>query len=442
MTSTSAVKFEFEEDFQRKIAACVFRDSTFNKRALELIKPEYFEKDSEAAIVSATSRYFDKYATVPSVAVVIQLINEDVAAKVIRKDLVAEIKKSIIELVREDITDAPFVCDKVAQFARHKAMEGAALQYVELIERKEYDKAAKVIADAANVAANEASKEYDFFGDAELDDRERVRNARLAGISTGVTISTGVRGLDKRLFHKGWAKGEFYVMMGPPKSGKSMSLAYFAKNATMGGSNVLFVTLEMSKTMTAERIEASITGIAMSELENNIIGVKEKIKEARLKAGKLFIEEFPTGTLTPNKLSRVIQKYKGNGITFDMIVVDYADMMAPNIRSESFIENSKSVYIDLKAMAQVENVVMLTAMQTNRDGIKATTSRMEHASEDINKIRIPDLVISINATDEEKSRHEARLFFAASRNQGGEFSIFISQDLESVAFIKSIIKIE
>ena len=205
---------------------------------------------------------------------------------------------------------------------------------------------------------------------------------------------------------------------------------------------MLFVTLEMSKTMTAERIEASITGIAMSELENNIIGVKEKIKEARLKAGKLFIEEFPTGTLTPNKLSRVIQKYKGNGITFDMIVVDYADIMAPNIRSESFIENSKSVYIDLKAMAQVENVVMLTAMQTNRDGIKATTSRMEHASEDINKIRIPDLVISINATDEEKSRHEARLFFAASRNQGGEFSIFISQDLESVAFIKSIIKIE
>lgn len=436
------IKFEFEEEFQRKIAACVFRDSAFNRRVLELIKPEYFERDSEAAIVSATSRYFNKYATVPSVTVLVQLINEDVAAKVIRKDLIAEIKKSIIELTREDIADAPFVCDKVAQFARHKAMEGAAMQYVELIERKDYDKAAKVIAEAANVAANEGQNEYNFFGDAELNEREQVRNARLAGIATGVSISTGMRGLDKQLFHKGWGKGEFYVMMGPPKSGKSVSLAYFAKNAAMQGNNVLFVTLEMSKMMTAERIDASITGIAMSELENNIINAKEKIKEAALKAGKLYIEEFPTGTMTPNMLSRTIQKYKGNGIIFDMVVTDYADIMAPNNRADNPIENSKSIYVDLKAMAQIENVVMLTAMQTNRDGIKATTSRMEHAAEDINKIRIPDLVISINATDEEKSRGEARLFFAASRNQSDGFSIFIKQNMEAMAFIEKIIKIE
>lgn len=440
--STVPIKYDFDGDFQTKIASCVFKDAQFNKRVIELIKPDYFESAAEAAIVSAASRYFNKYQTTPTIPVMMQLLKADIDAKIIRKDSLEDVKASIRILHKEDISDAEYVVDQVAQFARHKAMESAALQYVELIERGDYDKAAKIIADAANVSANEGSKSYDYFGDDELDDRERVRNDRLAGISSGVAISTGIRALDKRLFHKGWGKGEYYSLMGPPKSGKSIALAFFAKNAAMNGHNVLLLPLEMSKTMVAERIDASITGVAMSELENHIIDVKDKVKTARAKAGKLIIEEFPTGTLTPAMLSRVIQRHKSDGIVFDMVVIDYSDIMAPNVRTDSAIENSKSVCIDVKALAQVENVAMLSAFQTNRDGIKATTATMDMVAEDINKIRIPDLIISINATEEEKSRNEARLFFAASRNQEDGFSIFIQQDLSCMNFVKAVTKIE
>lgn len=435
-------KYDFEEAFQLKVAACVFRNPQFNKRSAGLIKPDYFEKDSEAAIVGACCRYFDKYATTPSIPVLIQLLKDDVTAKIIRKDLFADIKLTIAELVKEDITDADYVVDQVAQFARYKAMESATMEYIELLERKDYDRAAKVIATASTVGSTDGDREYDFFSDEAIENRERKRNERIAGVTLSDSISTGVRGLDKNLYHKGWGKGEFYVMMGPPKSGKSISLAYFAKNASLAGHNVLFATLEVSTDITAERLDASITGIAMTELENHIIDAKDKLKALQAKAGKLKIKEYPTGTLTPNALSRVIQKYKGDGVIFDMIVVDYADIMAPNIKSDNAIENSKSIYVDLRALAQVENVVMLSAMQTNREGAKATTSRMEHAAEDFNKIRIPDLVISINRTDEEKSRNEARLFFAASRNQKGDFSIHISQDLEAMNFVKAVLKIE
>lgn len=437
-----ATKYEFEEIFQSKVAACVLRNVQFNKRTAGLIKPEYFEKISEAAIVSACCRYFDKYAQTPSIPILVQLLKDDVAAKIIRSDLFGDVKESLKILATEDITDSDYICDQVAQFARHKAMESAGMDYADLIDRKDYDRAAKVIATASSVGANDGEREYDFFSDDAIENRERKRNERVIGVATKDAISTGVRGLDKSLYHKGWGKGEFYVMMGPPKIGKSISLAYFAKNASLAGHNVLFATLEVSTDITAERIDSSITGIAMAELENHIVDAKAKLKAVQAKAGKLKIKEFPTGTLTPNALSRVIQKYKGDGVVFDMIVVDYADIMAPNVRTDNSIENSKSIYVDLRAMAQVEHVVMLSAMQTNREGAKATTSRMEHAAEDFNKIRIPDLVISINRTDEERSRNEARLFFAASRNQKGDFTIHISQDIEAMNFIKSIIKIE
>ena len=82
---------------------------------------------------------------------------------------------------------------------------------------------------------------------------------------------------------------------------------------------------------------------------------------------------------------------------------------------------------------------MLTATQTNREGAKSSVARMEHVAEDFNRIRIADLVISINANEEEKKKGVARLFFAASRNQKGDITVYIRQDFERMQFVKEII---
>ena len=436
-------KFDFDIEFQTKIAACVFKDKQFNDRVIDLIKPEYFQSNSEAAIVYAVSRYFSKYKTAPDITILMQLLKDDIKAKIIRSDLVDDVKDSVRKLVAEDITDAVFVSDQVAVFARHQAMENAMMPYLDLIARGEYDKAAKLVAEASSVCANEGDDDYEFFSDEAIEERERIKNERLTGASTGVTIPTGLKALDKCLFHGGWAKKEFYTLMGPPKIGKSIGLAYFAKCASMQGHNVLFVTLEVSKAMAAERIESSITGIDMTELVNNIADAKDKIIAIRSGVGKLFIREYPPNRMTPSMLKRLIQKLKSKGHKIDMVVVDYADIArADVVIPNNPIENSKSIYTEFRAIAVEEEVAVLSATQTNREGIKAITAKMEHAAEDINRIRIPDLVISINRTEEEKMRNEARLFFAASRNQQGDFTIFIKQALSRMAFVDSILKIE
>lgn len=429
------IKYPFEDEFQSKIVACCLKSKKFNLRTHGLISPKYFDRESEAALVNIISRYYGTYGELPSNAALSNLIKEDVAAKILRNDAVADVIKTIRSLREEDITDEAYIVDQVARFARHRAMESAILDYAELIEKGSYDKAAKVISDASAVSANDDNTSYDFFGEKEIEDREKRRNDRLKGITSSDIVGTGVKKLDDALYHKGWAKKELYVMMGAAKAGKSISLAYFTKNAVVAGKNVLFVTLEVSKEITAERIDSSLTGLVMSKIEHHSVEAKEKIERLRDRSGRLIIEEFPTGTLTPNMLSRVIQKHKDNGIVFDMVTVDYADIMRPNDKTDEPIENSKSIYIDLRAMAQVENVVMLSAMQTNREGAKVATAKMEHAAEDFNKIRIPDLVISINRTDEEKAANKARLFFAASRNQEGDFALGIDQKLESMQFI-------
>ena len=442
-------KYSFDEEFQRKIAACILKSKGFNDRTVGLIRPEYFENAVQAAVVNCCLRYYKNYGSTPSLAALVELIKEDAKSKIIRKDVLVEIVEGIREkngeihdLYKESVThsDESYIVDQVATFARHKAMEQAIFKYADLIDKGDYDRAAKVIADASSVSANKKEDDYNLFGEKEISERESYRNDRALGISEkSDVVTSGVRALDKRLYHKGWGKKELYVMMAPPKAGKSISLAFFAKNAALSGKNVLFVTLEVSKLITTERLDSSISGVAMDKLEKNIIDVREKIKRLAETSGVLMVEEYPTGTFTPNMLSRTIQDYKTKGIVFDMVVVDYADIMRPNNVTNDPIENSRSIYVDLRAMAQIENVVMLTAMQTNREGAKSIVAKMEHAASDFNKIRIPDLVISINRTEEEAEKGEARLFFAASRNQAGEFSIHVSQELECMNFIKEVL---
>jgi replicative DNA helicase len=64
---------------------------------------------------------------------------------------------------------------------------------------------------------------------------------------------------------------------------------------------------------------------------------------------------------------------------------------------------------------------------------------MEHVSDDINKARIVDLLISINAMEDEKARQEARLYFAASRNQEDGVTIRVKQALERGKFIARVL---
>ena len=434
-------KYSFDEEFQTKVAACVTKSTEFNRCTMGIVKPEYFQNRAESTITSLALAYFRKYQVAPNPVIMRQMIKRQVENKVIRGEMITLVEDQLEAIYSEDISDMKFIVEETAAFAKHQAIESAMLKSYDLLERKDFAGIEKRMSDALKVGASSSLSRYNLFGEKEIAMREKARNEKLAGVRAN-SISTGVGDFDKVLYHKGFGRSEMYCFMGAPKVGKSTALAFFAKNASLQGKNVLFVTLEVSREITADRIEAAITGIPMKKLESKIIELRDKIKELSESAGALIIEEFPTGTMTPNDLEIVIQGYKNDGIKFDMIVVDYADIMAPNYRTDNSIENSKSIYVDLRAIAQKENVVMLTAMQTNREGAKSPVAKMEHVAEDFNKIRIPDLVISINVTDEERSEGIARLYFVASRNQEGNFSIVISQNIAAMQFLVKVLSKE
>ena len=244
--------------------------------------------------------------------------------------------------------------------------------------------------------------------------------------------------------HKGWGRKELSLLMGGAKSSKSFHLSFFATKATLAGYNVLFVTLENSREITSGRIDAMVSGIGMKDHLNspNTVDIHVRDVAALPTTGKLKIREFPSGTFKPGDLRRIIDSYKTKGLKFDLIVVDYLDIMAPDHREQSNIENSKSIYLAVRAIAQEENCGMLSATQTNREGHKSAVSKAEHVAEDFNRIRIADVVIAINRTEDERANNKARLTFAACRNQPDGYTIEVTQNLDMGLAIASVESVE
>lgn len=421
-------KYSFDAAFQTKICALAVRDTKFMQQVDGLIRSEYFENGIEARWFDAALSYFTRYKKVPSdVSVYWRYLKERVELKKLDRDTAILMGKHYREVLETtDLSDREYVVDQVASFARHQAVAAAITEVIPSLRRREFDVVQTKLQKALNIGANTDGDSYDFG--ARIVDRTGERIDLASGKMPVTGITTGYAQIDEVLFHKGWGRKELSVLMGAAKRGKTSFLIDFGLRAVQGGFNVLYVTLEVSARIIAERMDANISDTPISEVKDRIAFVKEKVQAFMSDSGKRFvIKEFPTGSMRVSDLRRLLERYKSQGLLFDLVIVDYGDLVAPERTSDNAIENSKSVYVSLRGLAMQEDIAVLTATQTNREGAKAAVATMTHVAEDFNKIRIADIVLSINQSDEERARNEARLYFAASRNQAGGFAIKVLQ---------------
>lgn len=447
------VKYDFDLEFQSRIVYLSLYDESFMRRTQHLLKPSYFESAAHAALMSVILKHWQNYETILADQSVAALaIKNAVDNKQLRKEAAFEATKAFKEafeqrkaIQNDEATplNAEFIADQVAAFAKRQAMiEAVSKAVVWLDDPVRIRDVQKLITDAAQVGLNEVEAGGDYF------ERLKVRTNERADESVGKRpprgITTGHPKLDALLYHRGFGRKELTVLMGGAKAGKTMALIDFASAAVMAGYNVLYVTLEVSNRIVEERVDARFSEIRINDLVSNFGEVNDRIGRAAAKEGRgrFYISEYPSGTMSPSMLRSLLERHKAKGWTYDMVVVDYADIMAPDYRTQDAIENSKQIYVSLRAIATEWNCAMLTATQSNREGFKAVTAKADNVADDFNKVRTADLFISINSTEDERRDGKARLYFAASRNQQSGMTVFIEQDLAAARFLKMVEKVE
>lgn len=438
------IKYQFDAKFQRALVVLALRDINFMRRADSLLYPQHFDSTVDAALCKIAKDYYAKYKAPLDGSMLKTVLTEYKASKIFTDGELRDVALVLRDVYRNTtpLPPADPIVEHLSEFARSSAVTCAIMKSVDLIEKRDWEKIEKNLRDSLSVGAEDDTSTYDYF--AEIEKRTKIRENELAGLTPPRGVTTGCKQLDDVLYRKGWGRKELSLIMAPAKGGKSMACIYFAKGACVHGYNVLYVTLEVATDIVSARLDACVTDTPMRELVNRSSEVKKRVDDIKdLKdRGLLHIKEYPSGSLKVSNLRRYLETARNKGVQYDLICVDYADLMAPEVKSPNQIENFRQIYVDLRALAFEYNCAILTATQTNREGAKAKVAEMTHVAEDFNKIRTADIVISINTTKEERLRGEARLYFVASRNQESGITLKIKQDIPKMQFISGFVGFE
>ena len=181
------------------------------------------------------------------------------------------------------------------------------------------------------------------------------------------------------LVNKGYERGSLSVYVGPSNSGKSIFLCNEAVFHSANGQNVVFITLEMSANSVAKRINQNRFDVTEADYYDLIIHKQkyaEKVEQYRSEhsRGRLQIAELPTGEATSDDIEFEIKAFESVHGKVDVLIVDYIQIMKSKAqfsggKNNNMYDNGKQIASSLRALAMKYNIVVISAAQTNRDGL-------------------------------------------------------------------------
>ena len=216
----------------------------------------------------------------------------------------------------------------------------------------------------------------------------------------------GIKGLDEQFDIR---SKSIVDIIAPLKRGKSIVLNHIGFASVLQGFNVLHLIYENTIELTCDRYDALFGQLNYDRVRTMALNQEEKDQldvffdrvnnwDARLKIMKC--------TPKSTKLSEV-EEYlitlKAQGWIPDVIVIDYLNIVAPNVpHREERLQQGQIVW-DMKHLADTFDVPIFTASQSNMESVSAERLSEKHRGKSIDISQGVNLSIALNQTPEEKA---------------------------------------
>lgn len=402
---TPQEKYPFSPLFQRKLATYVLMEAPF-LLLQGVVRPEYFEDPFLDIILQRASAYLETVDTPTTPAILKDLLEPETSPE----DW-PFFEKMLSRLARPlSKTDQVYVLSVATDFARtqnYKVVLAQAIEYLKQGNLKSLDQSLeRAMVFGKDMSGGLGSH---YFQDVEkrLSNRDKPPDV----------IKSLIRGLDESLGDGGYGRGELHVFAALPSAGKSFALAHLAKVAIIQRKKVVYYTLEMSEAKVSARLDASFSGVLISELRTHRTQVKEEIQKIGRQYGEsLVIKQFPAGICRVSDLRTHLYHLRLQGFETDVIIVDYINLLATSGARGQRHRDLGQVYIDLRGLAQHPECWVFTAAQSNRGGYDSALLTMKSLAESFEGAMHADTVVTLNRTDEEAQREYMRLYIAKDRD--------------------------
>ncbi len=382
---------------EETVLSQLINNETYARKVLPFLKSDYFHDRKDKIIFEEIQKFVDNYKKLPTKqSLEIDLDN--------RKDLSDEEYKSIIDQIKtlNDVdVDQDWLTNTTEKFCKDKAVYNAILKGIGIIQGKDKKLSPESLPDILSEALsvgfdNHVGHDYIEDGESRFDFYHKKEEKVEFDLEFFNKITKG--GLSNKTLN---------IALAGTGVGKSLFMCHHAASCLMQGKNVLYITLEMAEERIAERIDANLMNIPISELE----AISKKMFKDRLykiqtkTQGKLIIKEYPTAAAHSGHFRALINELAlKKSFSPDIIFIDYLNICASsrfksnaNVGSYFYV---KAIAEELRGLAVENDVAIMSATQTTRGGFSNSDVDLTDTSESFGLPATADLMFALINTEE------------------------------------------
>jgi hypothetical protein len=406
-------KYNFSDDFQDLLLACMLRHKDKFSIQGEVIAPKFFNGTAAFDTCYEIKEYAKKYNSFPTFSILGNLIYQRFAMR--NPDRAKECVEYIKKLARIDVTEHESVRDMVIAFARERAVQSALRVAMDASYKGEDIKGGliKLFEDALATGSN-----MDDLGIWLHTDQEKVRK-KLESVDFG--IQTGYQQLDA-VWKRGWGKGWLIVPLAPPKRYKStfcLNLALQMANLDRGA-NVFYYACEIDQELAMMRALLNVTHKTEDMLHNDANKFWELAQQQTDLTihGNVMFKSFPSKTATIQQIKAHAKNViKQTGTQPKAIVIDYAETVRPSEnKGVSDWRQQADIYTEARAMGAELGCCIIMPDRCNAEAVDKKVPSMKSFQGAFEKAGIVDAAIGLCATEAEHAQGVCRYFIFINRH--------------------------
>lgn len=372
----------------------------FTRKVLPFIQSDYFSDASEKIVFNEVHEFVNKYKNLPSKeALIINLTESKSFTEQQVRDSIDLI--NTMEKEKNEHTELQWLTEQTEKFCQDKAIYNAIMESVQILDNKSQGKAKgeipKLLSNALGVSFD-SNIGHDYINDSESRfDFYHRQESRIP--------------FDLDLFNKitkgGIPNKTLSICLAGTGVGKSMFMCHMAASCLSQGQNVLYITLEMAEERIAERIDANLLNVTMSDLHRMTkTEYDRKFESLKVKThGKLIIKEYPTASANSLHFRSLLNElHLKKNFQPQIIFIDYLNICSSarlkpgaNVNSYSYI---KAIAEELRGLAVEFNLPIMSATQTTRGGFNNSDVELTDTSESFGLPATADFMFALISTEE------------------------------------------
>ncbi len=381
----------------------LIHNEEYCRKVLPFIKEDYFSDRLEKVLFKEIYKFVNKYNNLPTKESLSIEINTN---KSINED---EYKKitDILSTLNPEPINLDWLVETTENWCKDRAIHNAILGGIQILDGKDKEHTAQylpeLLSEALSVSFDqkighdyllESKERYDFY---------KRKEERLE--------------LDLEFFNKitrgGIPSKTLNICLAGTGVGKTMFMTSIASSILVQGKNVLYITMEMAEERIAERIDANLLNVGMSDLEELPYQMYEtKINKLQSKTtGTLIVKEYPTASAHvghfKNLLSELALK---KSFKPDILFIDYLNICSSsrfragaNVNSYTYV---KAIAEELRGLAVEHDIPVFSATQTTRGGFVSSDIGLEDTSESFGLPATADFMFALISSEELEEKNQ------------------------------------